>query len=177
MGLAQEAKSAAAVGNKSYSSHGYVLVSLGDGLQQYEHDLIAERVLGRPLRFIEAGHPDNEVVHHVNGQKDDNRPENLLICTHRYHVELHARLERSPAWPEFQSRVNHPNGQRRVGASGFKGVSVARDGRWQATIKVNGRDRKLGRYATPQDAARAYDAEAIRLFGASWTTNASMGLL
>lgn len=177
MRLARETRSNKAVGNTTISTHGYVLVTLGEGDQQYEHVMVAEKVLGRPLRFISTGHPNNEVVHHINGVKTDNRRKNLLVCSHQYHIELHARLEASPNWPEFQPRVNHPNGQRRTGSAGFKGVRLARDGRWQAVITVEGRCRKLGRHNTPEDAARAYDAEALRLFGPTWVTNASMELL
>ena len=120
-------------GGKQTTPQGYVTVWTPEG-RKYEHVAIAERVLGRVLLHISPGHPDNEVVHHINGKRNDNRNSNLLICTHKYHAELHARLEASPQWPEFQPRVNHPHGQTRVGASGFKGVRKSRHGRWKAVI-------------------------------------------
>lgn len=49
------------------------------------HIEIAEKLLGQPL-------PANAEVHHVNGIKNDNRHENLVICPdHAYHALLHAR--------------------------------------------------------------------------------------
>jgi hypothetical protein len=49
------------------------------------HILVAESVLGRKLRH-------GEVVHHLNEDRSDNRPENLLICTHAYHMVIHQRM-------------------------------------------------------------------------------------
>lgn len=88
-------------GGRSISSNGYVVLWTPEG-RRYEHIIIAERSLGRRLLQISKGHPDNEVVHHIDGNKTNNSPENLLICSHRYHAELHHRLEMSPAWPQFQ---------------------------------------------------------------------------
>jgi hypothetical protein len=88
-------------GGRSLSTHGYVVVWTPEG-RKYEHILVAEKALGRTLNNYGAGNPNTEVVHHINGQKQDNKPENLLICTHSYHTELHHRLEASSDWPEFK---------------------------------------------------------------------------
>lgn len=56
-----------------YNSNGYIY-EYEDGRRQgrLQHRIIMERKLGRPL----AAH---ESVHHKNGIKDDNRPENLEL--------------------------------------------------------------------------------------------------
>lgn len=56
-----------------------------NGIAKFEHVLIAERVLGRPL-------PNGVVVHHVNEMRTDNRQENLVVCTLEYHALIHKRM-------------------------------------------------------------------------------------
>ena len=64
--------------------------------------------------------------------------------------------------------------KRRDNTSGFKGVSrTSGASTWHAQI----RSRHLGCFADPRDAARAYDAAAVREYGAFAKTNRSMGLL
>lgn len=49
-----------------------------------QHRRVMEDILGRPL---EPG----EVVHHINGDKTDNNPQNLIVMTAREHAQRHAR--------------------------------------------------------------------------------------
>jgi len=93
-------------GGRQLSSHGYVVVWTPEG-RQYEHIVVAEKAIGRKLKYITPGHPDNEVVHHINGYKLNNGNNNLLVCTHAYHTELHHRLELSPEWPEFAKIIRN----------------------------------------------------------------------
>jgi hypothetical protein len=68
-------------------SRGYVVVlSEAGGRYVREHRAVAEKLIGRPLR-------PSEVVHHVNGDRSDNRPENLWIWpSHQSHAKWHALL-------------------------------------------------------------------------------------
>jgi len=57
-------------------------------------------------------------------------------------------------------------------SSGFKGVSFCKArGTWEAKIETKERTTHLGRYTTPEEAARAYDEAAMRLFGEFASTN------
>jgi len=104
------------------------------------------------------GAEDGEVVDHINGDKLDNRKQNLRRVTQSENLQ-NAKL----------SSANR---------SGFRGVSWCRwTSRWVAAIWRHGKKRNLGRYEEIEDAARAYDAAALKFFGESAKTNESMGLL
>lgn len=50
-----------------------------------------------------------------------------------------------------------------------------RDGRYQSRIRVEGRQIHLGTFASAEEAARAYDAAALRHFGDFANTNFPRG--
>lgn len=71
------------VGNRFLTSSGYVAVIVAPSKQQLEHRLVVEAALGRPLR-------SDEEVHHRNGDKLDNRLENLEVLSPSAHQTRHA---------------------------------------------------------------------------------------
>ncbi len=85
-------------------------------------------------------------VDHRNGDGLDNRRENLRAATRTQNMA--------------NTRLRSNN------TSGFKGVSFDnRTARWIAAIRLDGHSYFLGRFDVPEEAARAYDAAALRLFG------------
>lgn len=71
-------------GIRSALNCGYISY-VHNGKINREHRVIAEKSLGRPLK-------SNEVVHHINGDKKDNRNCNLLICDKKYHTWIHSKM-------------------------------------------------------------------------------------
>lgn len=89
--------------------------------------------------------PEGEVPDHKNGDGVDNRRCNLRAATFTQ---------------------NAVNARHRYNKTGYRGVTVASSsGRFVARTRDGGRNIPLGAYATPEEAARAYDAAARRLHG------------
>ena len=74
--------------------HGYVIVT-HQGKDREEHRVVVEEWLGRPLLR-------SEVIHHINGLRDDNRLSNLEIHSRGSHRALHNREANPPSYCPIQ---------------------------------------------------------------------------
>lgn len=62
---------------------------------RHEHRVVAEGALGRPLAR-------GEVVHHIDGDKRNNAPENLEVITQGEHMRRHGLWEKR--WPKQREK-------------------------------------------------------------------------
>jgi hypothetical protein len=72
-------------GGKSRDANGYVVLTSkewGGNINRREHRVVMENILGRKIAPA-------EVVHHINGNRSDNRPENLTLESRASHNRKH----------------------------------------------------------------------------------------
>lgn len=85
-----EASKKGGIGHKKKRSDGYMSIYFPDHPKCtsdgyiMEHVLVMESIIGRWLR-------EDEVVHHVNRKRDDNRKENLKLMTKSEHMSFHMK--------------------------------------------------------------------------------------
>jgi len=84
-------------------------------------------------------------VDHVNGNGLDNRRQNIRLAT---------------------SQDNMRNkGLQKNNKTGYRGVSLTREGYFRARIKNGGKETLLGIFKTAKEASVVYEAKAAELFG------------
>jgi len=64
---------------RTRNKDGYIVVTISRNKLEYEHRLVMEKYIGRKIK-------PNEHIHHVNGIKDDNRIENLVLMDKHEHA-------------------------------------------------------------------------------------------
>jgi len=80
-------------GGKRITTHGYIEVYCPNHPHAskrktvYEHQLIAEQKIGRYLK-------PGEVVHHIDLNKHNNSPNNIIVLTNSQHTKLHDLLKK-----------------------------------------------------------------------------------
>jgi len=103
-------------------------------------------LLSRMVLFGENHKAEKAVADHKNHNIFDNRKQNLRAATYRQNQHNQAPCRR--------------------GTSKYKGVYLpAGRKKWRAMIELNKKKRCLGNFSSEVEAARAYDAAALRLFG------------
>lgn len=97
--------------------------------------------------------PDGKYVDHINGYGLDNRRSNLRI------VSFAENMHNTPA----------------RNSTGFKGVRPNKNGRrFIAYMTHEKKQNYLGTFETPESAARAYNEEAVRIYGDNARLNVLM---
>lgn len=106
---------------------GYTLIRL-DGILYYAHRLVW---------FIETGEQAKHTIDHINGNKSDNRKDNLRDIS----IAINSQNRHKP-----QSN----------NMSGFLGVQRNHQYGWQAKLTLNGKNYCFGTYKTEEEAHQAY---------------------
>lgn len=102
-------------------------------------------------RFIMKVDEETIQVDHINGNRLDNRKENLRICSN-------------------QQNSRNKRVMRSDNTSGYRGVDYRKDPRyknkWSARITLpSGKKKHLGQFPTAEAAARAFDRAAKEIYG------------
>lgn len=120
-----------------FSVEGYAVTNFATGYKKRKSVSMHRLVINPFTEFS---------VDHIDGNKLNNRIENLRICTHQQNTFNRKKLSNK--------------------TSIYKGVGFyKRTGRWQARITFNRKLIHLGMFDDPKEAASAYNIAAKKYFG------------
>ncbi len=127
---------------KQSEEHGYLLVGLSNDL----NELYCKRIHILVISAFVMNHENKECVDHVDGNRSNNKLENLRYATHR------------------------ENGQNRKistnNTSGCKGVDFNKQcNKWRAQITIKNKSIHIGLYLKKEDAINARRKRAKKEFG------------
>jgi hypothetical protein len=116
---------------------GYLKVKI-EGRYVKWHRIVWEHFFGPIPRGLE--------IDHINNIRDDNRLENLQLLSHK---------------ENSRKQLKYSNNK-----TGFAGVSwCKRDKRFEASIRIDGKNKFLGYFLTPEEAYESYLKARIKAFG------------
>ncbi len=106
----------------SLTKTGYFYIRIYNKIYKI-HRLVAQYFINNPNNF--------KIVNHINGDKQDNRVENLEWCTQRQNVLYYHN-------------------------SKFPGVFLRPSGRYGSQVHIKNKNIHLGTFDTPEEASEAY---------------------
>lgn len=113
--------------------------------------------------------PENYIIHHINGDKTDNRIQNLQCVKEKNHLSYHNKGEKNPFYGKGFPKILGKKSREKMSKSLkkyclFKPVGVVlhkniRQDRkpWQSLIKSNQKLKSLGYYEDPWTAGFVYN--------------------
>lgn len=83
---------------------GHLTIKTADGTRQFVHRVVLAEALGLPVSALRKFD-----VHHIDGNGENNDPDNLALVTKKGHRSLHrvwSLLKDSPLWERYRSMIS-----------------------------------------------------------------------